>query len=105
MLKGASLPKSLWVEALVYTTQLINYVPTKANNSISPYELWEGWLPRLAHLCAFSEHAFMHVLKHLCNKLGDTTWLVTPCTIVCGFPGRAPSLKCTASGLSMTCHP
>ncbi len=76
MLRGADLPKSLWVEALAYAMWLINYALTRANDGVSPYELWEGRPPRLVHLCAFSECAYMHVLRHMCNKLGDTTRLV-----------------------------
>jgi len=43
--------------------------PTKANNGISPAELWDGKPPRLAHLRPFGAHAYLHIPEKQRNKL------------------------------------
>jgi hypothetical protein len=42
MVKHASIPNSLWQEAITTITYVQNCFPTKAILQMTPYELWHG---------------------------------------------------------------
>ena len=49
MLSSSKLPKSLWIESLETAVYILNRVPTKAVPK-TPFELFKGWKPSLAHI-------------------------------------------------------
>lgn len=57
MLLGAGLEQSLWGEAVSTSAYLRNRSPTKALDSVTPYEAWHGHKPTVAHLRAFGSFA------------------------------------------------
>ncbi len=76
MLKASRMLQPLWAEALAYTTRLINYTPMTATCGCSPHELWVRSRPRLATLHPFGADMYLHIPRHLCNKLDDAARLV-----------------------------
>jgi hypothetical protein len=67
------LPPTLWGEALRTACYLRNRCPTAASpdRAATPWELFTGHKPDVAHLRTFGSLAIAHVPKQLRNKLGD----------------------------------
>jgi hypothetical protein len=61
LLFGAHLPTYLWEEAVKTACYLSNRVPTRALYKITPFEVYTGQRPNLAHLKVFGSAAFIHV--------------------------------------------
>lgn len=56
MLIKSNVPKGLWAEAVNTAVFLRNRCPSRANNSITPYELWSGRKPNVKFLRVFGSH-------------------------------------------------
>ena len=71
MVKSQSLPHSFWLEAIMCATYVLNRCPTKALQSITPYEAWHGKKPSVSHLRVFGCLAYALVPQQHCRKLDD----------------------------------
>ena len=69
--QGQALPHSFWLEAAMCATYVLNRCPTKALQSITPYEAWHGRKPFVAHLRVFGCLAYVLVPAQQCSKLDD----------------------------------
>ena len=63
MLSGARLGQEFWALAVDAACYLKNRSPTSALVDKTPYEIWSGKKPSVAHLRVFGCEAFMHVPK------------------------------------------
>ena len=68
MLAGPGLPKRLWAEAMATACYLRNLTPS-VNKHKSPYEIWTGQRPNVAHLKVFGCVAYVHIDKRKRDKL------------------------------------
>ena len=50
MVKSQQLPHAFWLEAVMCATYILNRCPTKALQSITPYEAWHGKKPSIGQL-------------------------------------------------------
>ncbi|WRX29551.1 Integrase [Theobroma cacao] len=53
LLLGKNLPTKFWVKVVNVVVNLLNVLPTKALDAMSPYEAWNGEKPSVAHLRVF----------------------------------------------------
>ena len=60
---ASKLPKNLWSVAVKTMAYLRNRSPTRANNSITPFECISGSKPNLAHLKIFGSPVSVAILK------------------------------------------
>lgn len=60
-LAAASLPFSLWAEAVAAVVYTKNMCPTVALKSKTPYEVWFGKKPDISHLRIFGSTCYVHV--------------------------------------------
>jgi transposase InsO family protein len=70
LLKQRGMSAVFWREAVVTTVYILNRSPTKALNSVMPYETWHGRKPAVSHLRVFGCLAFGKELGHI-GKLDD----------------------------------
>ena len=71
MLRDADLPSSLWARAAQYASAVRNVLPC-AGKSKTPWELFNGTRPDVAHMRVFGCPAYVHVPKaRRANKLAD----------------------------------
>nr|GFC77390.1 retrotransposon protein, putative, unclassified [Tanacetum cinerariifolium] len=70
-LKTMSMPDVLWGEAVSHSVYVLNRAHTKALKESTPYEMWTGRKPHIAHLRAFGCVAHMRVAKGHLNKLDE----------------------------------
>lgn len=68
MMHDVNVPKFLWVEALAAAAYILNIVPNKKQNNISPYELWEKKKPSYKHLMKFGSLVYGRVHECLRKK-------------------------------------
>lgn len=61
MLFHRKLPEKLWGEAAATATYILNRVPNKNTNHLTPHELYFGNKPRVSHIRIFGSVAFMKV--------------------------------------------
>ena len=71
MVKNQFLPHAFWLEAVMCATYVLNRCPTKALQSITPYEAWHGRKPSVAHLRVFGYLAYALVPVQHSKKLDD----------------------------------
>ena len=71
MVKSQALPHAFWLEAVMCATYVLNRCPTKALQSITPYEAWHGRKPSVAHLRVFGCLAYALVPAQQRSKLDD----------------------------------
>ena len=71
MVKSQALPHAFWLEAVMCATYVLNRCPTKALQSITPYEAWHGKNPFVAHLHVFGCLAYSLVPQQHRKKLDD----------------------------------
>ena len=71
MLSGAGHGQELWALAVDIACYLKNISPTSALVDKTPYEVWYGQKPYVAHLRVFGCEAFMHVPKEKRSKLDN----------------------------------
>ncbi|MCO5588492.1 hypothetical protein L7F22_042449 [Adiantum nelumboides] len=67
MVKSQDLPHLFWLE----TTFVLNRCPTKALQSITPYEAWHDRKPTIEHMRVFGYLAYALVPQTQCKKLDD----------------------------------
>ena len=72
MLAASGLPKHLWADATVTANYLRNRSPVTGRDK-TPYELFFGTKPNLAHLRKFGAHCYALTPKALRHKLEDTS--------------------------------
>ena len=60
LLVHAKLPRKFWAEALSTAVYLRNRSPTKAVESMTPYEAWTRKKPSVGHFRVFGCHAYSH---------------------------------------------
>ncbi len=64
MLAQSELPRNLWAETVSMAAYLQNRSPSTAvEEKKTPFELWFGSKPNVAHLCVFGCTAYAHVEK------------------------------------------
>ena len=88
MLHRSQFSIAYWGEAILTATYLQNRLPTKALNNVTPYELWKGRKPNLAHLRTFGCTAYALIPKERTIK---STLLEK--SIKCWFLGYAQGTK------------
>ena len=71
MVKSQALPHAFWLEAVMCATYVLNRCPTKALQSVTPYEAWHGRKPSIAHLRVFGCLAYAFVPQQHRTKLDD----------------------------------
>ena len=87
MLSDAGLPNTYWGDAILYTTHILNQVPTRAlAGDLTPHEAFIGNKPSIAHLRIFGCKAHVHVPDEKCCKLDAKS-------IECIFLGFAENQK------------
>jgi hypothetical protein len=69
MLHDLDLPKHFWAKAIWMAVFINNCAATKANQGLSPYEVWTGCKPDLTGLHIFSCTTHLLVPAKLRNKL------------------------------------
>jgi len=71
MLFAANLPDTLWPQAIGTAVYIRNRLPHSAlKGDTTPFELWTGHKPSLAHLCTFGCKVYVHVPKAKGKKYG-----------------------------------
>ena len=71
LLKSRNLPAFFWGEAVATAVFLLNRVPTKAVDGMTPYEAWHGRRPDVHYLRTFGCVAYIKVTKPHLKKLDD----------------------------------
>ena len=71
MVKSQFLPHAFWLEVVMCATYVLNWCPTKALESITPYEAWHGRKPSVAHLRVFGCLVYALVPVQHRRKLDD----------------------------------
>ncbi len=71
MVKSQQLPHAFWLEAVMCAAYILNRCPTKALQSITPYEAWHGKKPSIGHLRVFGCLAYALVPMQQRRKLDD----------------------------------
>jgi hypothetical protein len=69
MLAQARLPHSMWVDAAKAFVHIYNRTPSSTLNFQTPYELWNGHKPSVAHLRVWGCLAFVHLQKDQRSQL------------------------------------
>ncbi|KAG9450658.1 hypothetical protein H6P81_010623 [Aristolochia fimbriata] len=71
MMKGKTLPKVYWAEAVDCAVYLLNRYPTKSVKFRTPIEAWSGSKPAVGHLKIFGCIAYAHIPEQRRKKLDD----------------------------------
>nr|GEY78425.1 ribonuclease H-like domain, reverse transcriptase, RNA-dependent DNA polymerase [Tanacetum cinerariifolium] len=71
MMKATSMPQNFWAEAVRYVIYILNSVPTKALEDITPYEAIKQRKPNLEILKVFGSIAYAKVPSQHLTKLDD----------------------------------
>jgi transposase InsO family protein len=79
LLVAARLPKSFWALAVATAVYVSNRCPTVSLSSRTPFEVWSGYKPSIAHLRIFGCLAYAHIHKSRRDKLDPKA---VPCTFV-----------------------
>jgi hypothetical protein len=82
LLKSRSMSAKFSSEAVATAVYLLNRVPTKVVNGMTPYEAWHGHRPDVHHLRTFGCVAYIKAAKPHLRKLDD-----------CGLPAVFISYK------------
>lgn len=69
MMLDVNVPKQLWSEALHTAAYVLNLIPNKKQNNISPYELWTKKKPVYEHLHKFGSLVYARIPDQLRKKL------------------------------------
>lgn len=70
-LKAMKVPNYLWGEAVRHSTYIINRVPTRALENMTPYECLRKKKPNLSHLRVFGCLAYAKIDSAMLKKLDD----------------------------------
>lgn len=90
MLFDSGLSDKFWAEAAVTAAYLINRIPCRSVNHVTPEEMWSSKKPDLSMLRVFGCRAMSHIPKVRPNRL-NVSWLDTATNqkrIVCGTRKR-----------------
>nr|GEX07504.1 zinc finger, CCHC-type [Tanacetum cinerariifolium] len=71
MMKATNMPQNFWAEAIRHTIHILNSVPTKALEDITPYEAIKCRKPNLANLKVFGCIAYAKVPSQHLMELDD----------------------------------
>ncbi|GKC23451.1 zinc finger, CCHC-type containing protein [Tanacetum coccineum] len=71
MMKATEMPQDFWAEAVRHAIYILNSVPTKALEDITPYEAIKGKKPNLKDLRVFGCIAYAKVPSQHLTKLDD----------------------------------
>ncbi|KAG9454135.1 hypothetical protein H6P81_007039 [Aristolochia fimbriata] len=71
MMKGKTLPKGSWAEAVDCAVYLLNRCPTKSVKFRTPIEAWSGSKPVVGHLKIFGCIVYAHIPEQIRKKLDD----------------------------------
>jgi hypothetical protein len=71
LLKGRGVPSVFWGEAIATAVWILNRVPTKALEGVTPYEAWHGRRPDISYFRTFGCTAFVKKVKPNLKKLED----------------------------------
>lgn len=82
----ANLPTSYWAEAVATATYIINRLPTAKNKGKSPYEVWMGYKPSIAHIRIFGSPTYAYIPDQKRKKMD-------PCSEKLILVGYADELK------------
>jgi transposase InsO family protein len=69
MLYTRDLPLYLWAEAVNCAIYLLNRTSSSQTPNISPYEIWHGIKPQLAHVRVFGSEGYVYIPEQLRTKL------------------------------------
>uniref|UniRef100_A0A803ML76 Retroviral polymerase SH3-like domain-containing protein n=1 Tax=Chenopodium quinoa TaxID=63459 RepID=A0A803ML76_CHEQI len=72
MQSNATLPPSLWIEALKTAAFILNRVPSKAVSKML-FELFKGWKPSLLHMCIWGCPSEVRIYNPQEKKLDPRT--------------------------------
>lgn len=75
-LKELKLPSFIWGEAVHHSIYVLNHLSTRVLNGRTPYEMWSGKKPNLAHIKVFGCTAYMKIPMVHVKKLDDRSTLV-----------------------------
>ena len=89
MVKTRASPHAFWLKAIMCATYVLNRCPTKALQSITPYEAWHGRKPIVAHLRVFGCLAYALVPAQQCSKLDGKA---VKCTFV-GYSAKSKEYR------------
>ncbi|WRX09128.1 Integrase [Theobroma cacao] len=64
-----NMPKRFWAEAASTAVYLLNIIPTRAKQNITPYEEWYGTTPFVDHLRVFGSLCYQHIPEEQRDKL------------------------------------
>lgn len=62
------LPQSFWAEAVSTSVYLLNRLPTKAVDEMTPFEAWSGIQPSAKHLKVFAILMFLQSKEANLNR-------------------------------------
>lgn len=68
MLHAKKLPTRLWAEAMNTAAYILNRTPTSCTKGTTPYEIWTGKKPDLAHTRIFGSEVYAHIPKEQRSK-------------------------------------
>lgn len=68
MLEAKSLPKVLWAEAVNTAVYILNRTSSTSNTLATPYEVWHGNKPDVAHLRVFGSDVYTYVDRQFRGK-------------------------------------
>nr|ABA94411.1 transposon protein, putative, unclassified [Oryza sativa Japonica Group] len=88
MMSYSTLPLGLWMEALKTAIHILNRVPSKSVPK-TPYELWTGSVPSIAHLRVWGSPAEAKVFNPNIGKLDPKT---VSCHFI-GYPERSKGYR------------
>ncbi|GJU37929.1 ribonuclease H-like domain, reverse transcriptase, RNA-dependent DNA polymerase [Tanacetum coccineum] len=71
MMKATNMPQNFWAEAVRHAIYILNSVPTKALEDITPYEAIKQRKPNLENLRVFGYIAYVKVPSQRLTKLDD----------------------------------
>nr|GEX33807.1 ribonuclease H-like domain, reverse transcriptase, RNA-dependent DNA polymerase [Tanacetum cinerariifolium] len=71
MMKATNMPQNIWAEAIRHTIYILNSVPTKAQEDITPYEAIKRKNPNLENLRLFGCIAYAKVPSQHLTKLDE----------------------------------
>jgi hypothetical protein len=89
MMHHASLPQTLWAEAVATATYLRNRTVSTTINGVTPFEVWNGSKPDVSTLRVFGCCAYVHVPKEQRSKLDAKARQV----IFVGYPNGIKGYK------------
>lgn len=76
MLKSMPMPLMFWGEVVKAAIYVLNHVPRRSLNGITPYEAWHDRKPSVKHLRVFGYVAHVKKFSLSINKLSNRSTLM-----------------------------